>query len=118
MTTNDKEETNKSSNSLHNLYKSCGLSSKSKANPTKIFTMTEEICYYLSTVTENQTLNQYWNSNKSRLLLLSSIVRRYNVICASSMPSESAFSVSGFIQRKHRSSLAPETLRYLMILRK
>ncbi|CAF2950094.1 unnamed protein product [Rotaria sp. Silwood2] len=112
-----KQEKDDSSNALYNLYKSCDLSCNGMSNNSRKWTVKEEICYYLSTVSENQTFSQYWNNNKTRLPILSSIVRRYNIISATSISSESAFSISGFIQGKHRASLAPEMLRYSMILR-
>ena len=70
-------------------------------------------------VTNNfySTFSQYWNSNKDRLPILSSFVRHYNIMCATSIDCESAFSIAGFIHRKNRSSLAPSALRYSMVLR-
>ncbi|CAF1290950.1 unnamed protein product [Didymodactylos carnosus] len=54
---------------------------------------------------------------KEEIALLTTIVRRYNIIAATSVASESAFSIAGYVQRKQRASLAPTTLRQLMILR-
>ena len=46
-----------------------------------------------------------------------SVVRAFNIIPASSIASESLFSIAGYVKRKHRSFLASNTLRYTMILR-
>ena len=116
MTTADKQKEN-SLNSLTMLYKSCGLSLKSITDNSKQWTVKEEVCHYLSTLNQNHTFAEYWKNNKTRLPILSSIALRYNIICPTSISSESAFSISGFIQRKNRSSLTPETLRYSMLLR-
>ncbi|CAF1428026.1 unnamed protein product, partial [Rotaria sordida] len=117
ITSTIKQEKNNSSDILYNLYKSCGLSCNRMSNNSHKWTVKEELCHYLSTVDENQTFSQYWNNHKTRLPILSSIVRRYNIISATSISSESTFSISGFIQSKHRASLSPEMLRYSMILR-
>ena len=116
-TRNNKQEADKSSDSLRNLYESCGLSLESISNNTKKWTIKEEICYYLSTANGRQAFTNYWNNNKYRLPLLSSVVRRFNVISTTFMPSEITFSKSGYVSRKNRSLLAPEVLRYSMILK-
>jgi hypothetical protein len=45
------------------------------------------------------------------------MVRYYGVIPATSVPSESAFSVAGYINRKERSSMAPATLKRSMFVK-
>ena len=79
-TTNNKQETDKSSNSLPNLHESCSLSLKSMFNNTKKWTIKEEICYYLSTANGRQVFTNYWTNNKYRLPLLSSVVCLFNDI--------------------------------------
>ena len=49
--------------------------------------------------------------------MLSSLVKKYCIISASSVPSESDFSIGNFIQRKERSSLSAEMLKYSILLR-
>ena len=39
-------------------------------------------------------------------------MRKTNIICATSCASESAFSIAGYIQRRNRSSLSSQVLRY------
>ena len=42
----------------------------------------------------------------------------YNIIPASSVPSEVSFSIANYIERKERSRLAPKTLEMSMVTRK
>ena len=49
--------------------------------------------------------------------LLSKLVRNYCITHASSVPSDSAFSMANYIQRKQRSSLSSKQLRYQMLLK-
>lgn len=46
---------------------------------------------------------------------LKEIVKKVNIICATSCPSESAFSIAGYIERKSRSRLNSKTLRYTIL---
>ena len=39
----------------------------------------------------------------------------YNLICATSVPSESIFSIAGYIQRKGRCRLSSKMLRFLIL---
>ena len=39
----------------------------------------------------------------------------YNLICATSVPSESIFSIAGYIQRKERCRLSSKMLRFLIL---
>lgn len=103
-------------NSLQNLLEACGIPIQSTSPCFKPSTIKEEISHYIATL-DRQSFGTYWNNNKERLPILSSIVRQYNIMCATSIHCESAFSVAGHIHRKNRSSLAPSTLRYTMLLR-
>ena len=51
------------------------------------------------------------------LTKLSATIKAINIICATSCPSEAAFSVAGYIQRKNRSRLSSKNLRYSMMLK-
>jgi hypothetical protein len=52
---------------------------------------------------------------KGTLPKLFNLLLRTNIICATSVPSESAFSVAGYIQRKERCRLKSKNLRFLML---
>ena len=62
-------------------------------------------------------VSAYWRDHERKLPKLSSLVRKYGMIQASSVASESAFSIANYIQRKERSSLSAKNLRYSIFLR-
>jgi hypothetical protein len=84
---------------------------------TKTFTVHQEIGYYISSIDKTTEFQEYWKKNQHHLPILSRLVRHYCVIPMTSISSESAFSIAGYIQRKHRCSLSATTLRYSMLLR-
>ena len=86
--------------------------------PSKELSLKEEISMYLSTCKTSNDWQGFWNDHHRSMPLLASFVRRYGIIPATSVASESAFSVAGYLHRKQRSSLSPSTLRYLMVLKK
>ena len=88
--------------------------SETKSTP---LTLKQELSVYISTSRSWKDFQSYWNEKKTVLPILSSFTRRYNCIPATSVASESAFSVAGYIDRKQRASLSPTTLRYLMLLK-
>ena len=96
----------------------CGNSLQSNHGHKKPFTIKEEIAYYISTRTQYElNLTIYWRESSKNLPMLSSLVRKFCIIPSTSVPSESAFSIANFIQRKERSCLSAETLKYSLILR-
>jgi len=82
--------------------KKCGLklaSTQSNKNnhSTQSFTFDQEYAYYSTTFFEcNNDFSLYCKKNKS----LSQLVRKYCITPASSVPSDSAFSMANYIQRK------------------
>ncbi|CAF4085958.1 unnamed protein product [Rotaria magnacalcarata] len=98
-------------------FQTCGIVVEETPSGFKPSTIKQKIAHYMATNNFYATFSQYWSSNKDHLPILSSFVRHYNIMCATSIDCESAFSIAGFIHRKNRSSLAPSTLRYSMILR-
>ncbi|CAF4645497.1 unnamed protein product, partial [Rotaria socialis] len=113
----NKEQQSSQATILQNFFLTCGIKLQATSTAFKPSTIKEEIAQYVATVNLYQTFSQYWYANKDRLPILSSFVRQYNIMCATSIDCESSFSIAGFIHRKNRSSLAPSTLRYSMILR-
>jgi hypothetical protein len=83
----------------------------------KVFTVQQEIGYYISSIERETEFQEYWNKNQHYLPLLSRLARHYCIMPITSVASESAFSIAGYIQRKQRCSLSPTTLRYSMLLR-
>lgn len=91
--------------------------STTTTSTTKAFTIQQEIGYYISSIDKDTDFEEYWKKNQSYLPILARMVRHYCVMPISSVASESAFSIAGYIQRKQRSSLSPAALRYSMLLR-
>ena len=60
---------------------------------------------------------EFWQKNSAKLPLLTAFVRRYSLIPAASVPSEAAFSIANFIQRKERSVMSSKMLRISMIMK-
>ncbi|CAM4848902.1 unnamed protein product, partial [Rotaria magnacalcarata] len=92
-------------------------SSSSTSLTTKLYTVHQEIGYYISSIDEETEFQVYWNKNKHYLPILSRMVRHYCIMPITSVASESAISIAGYVQRKRRSSLSAITLRYSMLLR-
>ncbi len=84
---------------------------------TKPLTLKQEFSVYITTSKSLKDFKTYWDEKKALLPILSSYARRYNCIPTTSVASESAFSVAGYIDRKQRASLSTTTLRYLMLLK-
>ena len=80
------------------------------------FTIKEEISQYTALRLENtKNLSDFWRTQQKRLPILASAVRKFCIIPASSVPSESRFSIANYAARKERSNLTSKNLRYLMI---
>ena len=67
--------------------------------------------------TDNDTLGTFWKRNSITLPILSDMVRQYGCIPATSVPSESSFSIAGYLVRKTRTSLTSKNLKYSMFLK-
>ena len=63
------------------------------------------------------TFKEFWTENTEILPLLKSVAIQYCASPATSVPSESSFSVAGHYSRKERANLSNENLRYSMLLR-
>ncbi|CAF1266803.1 unnamed protein product [Rotaria sordida] len=98
----------------------CGvLTSSSSSNMTTLRKRSskEELAFYLDRVQDCQSFDNFWNAYQHDLPKMAALVRAFNIIPASSVASESLFSIAGYVKRKHRSSLASDTLRHSMVLR-
>lgn len=106
--------------SLDDFFHVCEMTTKSNTStiPAKNnLSFKEELCHYMSTAGSSTTFSEYWCDNETVLSKLSRFVKLYNCIPATSVPSESAFSIAEHYQRKARSSLSSTALRYFMVLR-
>jgi len=112
-------------NGLDSLAMLCGGSFRNQSNTQKMFSIREELAYFVTSIEKyNATVensasffSDYWRANCSVLPKLAYLVRKYCIIPASSVAIESAFGEGNFIQRKERSSLSSKRLRYSVILK-
>lgn len=63
------------------------------------------------------TVLDFWSTHTHELPMLSTFARRFLATPGTSVPSESAFSISGFIGRKERCRLTPENLAATVFLK-
>ena len=61
--------------------------------------------------------SSFWLQYRERFSRLYRVAQRVNIIPATSVPSESIFSIAGYVARKQRSSLSSTSLRHLMVLK-
>ncbi|CAF3985596.1 unnamed protein product [Rotaria sp. Silwood1] len=61
--------------------------------------------------------SSFWLQYRDRFSRLYRIALRVSIIPATSVPSESIFSVAGYVARKQRASLSSKSLRHLMVLK-
>lgn len=105
---------------IESFFNHCDLTLQSRlviSNGSTKFTTEQEIGMYISSIDENTDFHTFWNTIGRQLPTLSRLVRRFCIMTATSVASESAFSIAGYLQRKQRASLSPATLRYCMLLR-
>ncbi|CAM4807921.1 unnamed protein product, partial [Rotaria magnacalcarata] len=119
--TNPPKKEKEKENNIDSLFSLCGIavSSVPTSSIQKTWSINEEIGFYISSVNTDKQLMfaSFWFNQEKRLPLMSSVVRRINIIPASSVPCESTFSVAGYIRRKERCSLSPQAIRYSMVLK-
>ena len=96
----------------------CGLGSGvTLASPRRVPTIEQELAKLSSIPKDDYTFDSFWQENGKGLPKLAGIARKYLSICATSVPSESAFSVSNYILRKNRLSLTSKNVMYTMFLK-
>jgi hypothetical protein len=98
----------------------CGVSTDASltiTNPIRQRSAKEELAFFLDRVQGYESFEEFWNTYQYDLPSMAALVRAYSIRSASSVASESLFSIAGYVQRKQRSSLAANTLRYSMALR-
>jgi len=59
---------------------------------------------------------KWWKENSHRLTVLSKLAKQYLCIPATSVPSERAFSLAGYIVNQKRACLLPENVNMLVFL--
>ncbi|CAF4196105.1 unnamed protein product [Rotaria sp. Silwood2] len=79
----------------------CGvLTSSSSSNMTTLRKRSskEELAFYLDRVQGCQSFEEFWNAYQHDLPKMAALVRAFNLIPASSVASESLFSIAGYVQ--------------------
>ena len=96
----------------------CGIvdESSSSATPNSL-TIKQVLSKYESLEKEEYSFATFWKKHQASLPILSNMARRCGCVTASSVPSESAFSIAGHIARKTRSSLTAKNLKYSVFLK-
>jgi hypothetical protein len=84
---------------------------------SRTLSLKQEIAKFDSIDKSEYCFSSFWWKHQQLLPLLSQMARRYGSIPASSVPSESSFSVAGYAARKNRSSLSAKNLKYSMFLK-
>jgi hypothetical protein len=105
---------------LDHFLQECGLLEPARTTTTASHrqrSTKEEIAFYIDRVQGDDTFEKFWNRYKNELPGMIDLVRAFNMRPATSVASEGLFSTANYVQRKHRASLAPKTLKYTMILR-
>lgn len=110
----------KTQTALQSFFNKCEYSLSSEefpSNEVTALTIQQEIATYTSSTKESADFEQYWKKHHRQLPRLAGLARRFCIMTATSVASECAFSIAGYVQRKQRSSLSPAALRYSMVLR-
>ena len=104
-------------NPLNKLETICGHPMFLSVTTRKSMSLYEETSLYIKEAQSAADFKSFWVAHTNELPRLSNLIRRVNVIPATSVTSEVVFSVANFLQRKQCSSLSSKTLRYLVVLR-
>ncbi|CAF1291621.1 unnamed protein product [Rotaria sordida] len=117
--TSSNKNSNKNNHQLNAFLSGCGLQplTISSISTHSNRTIQDELAYYMSKARTYTPFEEFWITYDKELPSLSILVRSFNVRPATSVPSESLFSIASYVNRKQRCSLSGDTLRYLMILR-
>jgi hypothetical protein len=93
-----------------------GMSTSTKQS--RPLAIDEELVLFSQSIQSfNGDFSSFWINHRARFSRLYRVAQRINIIAATSVPSESIFSIAGFIARKQRTSLSSSSLRYLMVLK-
>jgi hAT family C-terminal dimerisation region len=105
----------KKDNAKHRMNQLAGVGvAQSQSRP---LTIDVEIALFTNTIKTHTSFKEFWIKHRASFPRLVYLVHRYCIIPATSVASESAFSISGYIARKQRLSLSSKTLRHLLVLK-
>jgi hypothetical protein len=93
-----------------------GMSTSMKTS--KSLTIEEELVLFTQAIHSFKgDFASFWLQNRERFTRLYRVAQRVNIVAATSVASESVFSIAGFVARKQRTSLSSKSLRHLMVLK-
>jgi hypothetical protein len=104
-------------NALQKLAAVCGRILPTSTTTRATMTLDEEISTYIKSAISVENFQEFWMEHGKQLPRLANLVRTVNIIPATSISSEALFSVASYINRKQRSSLSSQTIRYLLVLK-
>jgi hypothetical protein len=85
---------------------------------SRLLTIEDELTLFTQAIQSFKgNFSSFWLQYRERFSRLYRVAQRVNIIPATSVPSESVFSISGFVARKQRTSLSSTSLRHLMVLK-
>lgn len=115
---------------FENFMAACGedddvIETDSIKDKSKRISINEELKFYKLAVQEfnlavepsTSSAVQFWKLNKDRFPLLSYLAKIHLTACATSVPSESAFSISAYVARKERARLSGQNLAFTVFLK-
>jgi hypothetical protein len=83
----------------------------------KQLSIDEEISFFVKAVHSADEFQRFWITHQATIPRLATLFRRFNICPATSVASESTFSVAGYLQRKQRASLSSSAMRYPIVLK-
>ena len=109
----------KNGNQIKKLFNKCGISwsSTTETNVKKSLTIQQELAKLASIPKDEYDCSTFWREHGASMPTLSILARKYLAISATSVPSESAFSVSNYVLRKNRLALTSRNVKYTMFLK-
>lgn len=116
----DSMSSNKSGTQIKNLFNKCGIGCSTTAAATgakKTLTIQQELAKLASIPKDEYDSATFWREYSASMPTLSILARKYLAISATSVPSESAFSVSNYVLRKNRLALTSRNVKYTMFLK-
>jgi len=108
----------KGGSKIKKLFNKCGISCCTTNTGAKnTLTIHQELAKLASIPKDDYDYATFWQEHGSSMPNLAILARKYLAISATSVPSESAFSVSNYVLRKNRLALTSRNVKYTMFLK-
>jgi hypothetical protein len=103
---------------IKNFLTKCGVGSGTiSTDSNRVLTIEQELAKLASIPKDDYQFDSFWQEYSKGLPKLAVFAKKYLSIPSTSVPSESAFSVSSYILRKNRLGLTSRNVRYTMFLK-